>query len=66
MSPEPTRIAVGGDRPYDVVVGRSPLGDLRGMLGDGVAKVAVIHPRALHARAEPSGTTSLPRAWTPT
>ncbi|HMG32089.1 MAG TPA: 3-dehydroquinate synthase [Jiangellaceae bacterium] len=52
MSPEPTRIAVGGDRPYDVVVGHNLLGDLRGMLGDGVAKVAVIHPRALHSAGE--------------
>ncbi|MGH8824373.1 MAG: 3-dehydroquinate synthase [Jiangellaceae bacterium] len=52
MSAEPTRITVGGDRQYDVVIGRGLHGELRPMLGPGVEKVAVIHPRALHGTGE--------------
>ncbi|NHC46006.1 3-dehydroquinate synthase [Motilibacter aurantiacus] len=48
----PTRIRVGGEAPYDVVVGRGLLGELRGLLGDRVRRVAVIHPHALGATAE--------------
>ena len=51
MSAEPTRITVGGARPYDVIVGRRLHGSLPGLLG-GVAKVAVIHPPALRRTAE--------------
>lgn len=47
MSAEPTRIAVGGERPYDVVVGTDLLGELPAVLGADVLRVAVIHPRAL-------------------
>jgi 3-dehydroquinate synthase len=43
---------VGGGTPYDVVVGTGLLGELPGMLGDGVQRVAVIHPRALVATGE--------------
>jgi len=48
----PTRIRVGGEKPYDVVVGTGLLGELPGLLGDGVRRVAVIHPRALRATGE--------------
>ena len=51
---------VGGESPrrpepvegYDVVVGRGLLGELPAMLGEGVQRVAVIHPRALAATGE--------------
>jgi 3-dehydroquinate synthase len=43
---------VGGASPYDVVVGSGLLGELPAMLGDGVRRVAVIHPRALAATGE--------------
>src|SRR5512144_1666698 len=38
---------VGGGSPYDVVVGTGLLGELPAMLGEGVQRVAVIHPHAL-------------------
>lgn len=43
---------VGGAAPYDVVVGTGLLGELPRMLGAGVRRVAVIHPRALAATGE--------------
>ena len=43
---------VVGAAPYDVVVGTGLLGELPGMLGEGVRRVAVIHPRALAATGE--------------
>ena len=47
-----TRIAVGsGPDGYDVVVGTGLLGELPGLLGDGVVRVAVVHPGALAATA---------------
>ncbi|GLW11851.1 3-dehydroquinate synthase [Microtetraspora sp. NBRC 13810] len=42
-----TRITVAGDRPYDVVVGGGVLGELGGLLGDGVRTVALVHPETL-------------------
>jgi 3-dehydroquinate synthase len=45
-----TRISVGGD--YDVVVGHGLLDELPGLLGDGVQRVMVVHPRALGATGE--------------
>ncbi|MGH3508131.1 MAG: 3-dehydroquinate synthase [Nocardioidaceae bacterium] len=42
-----TRIRVEAAAPYDVVVGSGLLGELGGLLGDGVRRVAVIHPQAL-------------------
>jgi 3-dehydroquinate synthase len=48
----PTRIPVGGEQPYDVVVGTGLLGELPALLGAGVRRVAVIHPRALRATGE--------------
>ncbi len=49
---EPTTIHVGGDAPYDVVVGTGLLGELPGLLGPRVQRVAVIHPRALRATGD--------------
>jgi len=52
MTTETTRIPVAGDAPYDVVVGRGLLGELRGLLGEQVEKVLVVHPRALRSTGE--------------
>ncbi len=52
MPAVPARIEVRAERPYDVVVGRGLLGELRGMLGAGVERVAIIHPAALGTTAE--------------
>jgi 3-dehydroquinate synthase len=49
---EPTRIRVGGESPYDVIVGNGLLGELPALLGEGVQRVAVVHPRALRATGE--------------
>lgn len=48
----PTRISVGGDAPYDVIVGRGLLGEVAAALGSSVKKVLVIHPEALSATAD--------------
>ena len=40
-------IRVGGETPYDVVVGRHLLGAIPDLLGDGVQRVLVVHPAAL-------------------
>ena len=42
-----TRTTVSGDTPYDVVIGHGLLAELPTMLGDGVQRVLVVHPRAL-------------------
>jgi 3-dehydroquinate synthase len=47
-----TVVHVGGASPYDVVIGGNLLGSLPAMLGEGVQRVAVIHPRALAATGE--------------
>ena len=47
-----TRITVGGGGAYEVVVGLGLLAELPGLLGPDVARVAVIHPRALAATGE--------------
>ena len=46
-----TRIHVGGDRPYDVLVGRDLSGELPGLI-DGAARVAVLYAAPLRERAE--------------
>ena len=46
------RVGGGGDPAYDVVVGTGLLGELPGLLGSGVERVLVIHPRALRAAGE--------------
>jgi 3-dehydroquinate synthase len=48
---EPTRITVGGEHPYDVVVGRGLLDELAGLLGN-AQRVALIHPPTLAVPAE--------------
>lgn len=45
-----TRITVNVDRPYSVTIGRSLLTDIVASL-PGAARIAVIHPAALHATA---------------
>ena len=47
-----TRITVGGESPYDVVIGHGLLDELPKMLGEKVSRVAVIHPKALAATGE--------------
>jgi 3-dehydroquinate synthase len=48
---EPTRITVGGERPYDVVVGTGLLDELGALLGR-AQRVALIHPPTLTTPAE--------------
>ena len=45
-------IRVGGDEPYDVVVGRHLLGSIPRLLGADVQRVLVVHPAALAASAD--------------
>ncbi len=47
----PTRIAVTGEAPYDVVVGRGTRAEVATMLGPEVQRVAVIQPPALAVAA---------------
>ena len=49
---EPTRIAVRAERPYDVLVGHDLLGEVGPMLGDGVHRVALLHPPTMIGVAE--------------
>jgi 3-dehydroquinate synthase len=42
-----TRIAVAGEAPYDVLVGTGLLGEVAGLLGEGVRTVAIVHPSAV-------------------
>ncbi len=48
-----TRIEVGGETPYDVVVGTGVVGELPSLLGSRVRTVAVIHPATLPELARP-------------
>ncbi|GAA3582193.1 3-dehydroquinate synthase [Kribbella ginsengisoli] len=55
VGPEPggaNRIRVAAASPYDVVIGNNLLGELPGLLGDDVRRVAVIHPRALRTSGD--------------
>ena len=47
-----TTITVGGERPYDVVVGDDVLGELPGLTGNGAGAVAVIHAAGLTGLAQ--------------
>ncbi|WP_448629399.1 3-dehydroquinate synthase [Cellulomonas soli] len=47
-----TRVTVHGETPYDVVIGHHLLGELPGVLGEGVRRVLVVHPATLAATAE--------------
>ena len=49
-----TRIQVGGERPYEVVVGTGVLGSLPELVGKRAQTVAVIHPAGLGAIARPA------------
>jgi 3-dehydroquinate synthase len=49
----PTRIEVGGDRPYDVVIGSGVTSELRVVLSDSVRQVLLVHPRALSDLVSP-------------
>ena len=46
-----TRLSVATASPYDVVIGNGVHAELRGLLGEGVTRVAIIHPAALIGRA---------------
>jgi 3-dehydroquinate synthase len=50
------RVTVQGagrqEQPYDVVIGRHLLGELPGLLGDGVRRVLVMHPASLETTGE--------------
>lgn len=48
-----SRIKVGGEAPYDVVIGTGVLGELPGLLGSSARTVAVIHPAGLPELARP-------------
>ena len=52
MADAPTSITVGGEQPYDVVVGHHLLGELPRLLGERVRKVLVVHPGVLTTSAE--------------
>jgi 3-dehydroquinate synthase len=48
-----TRISVGGERPYDVVVGAGVLAELPALIGDGARNVVVVHAESLGRVAAP-------------
>jgi 3-dehydroquinate synthase len=50
-----TRIAVGGEHPYEVVVGTGVLGELPSMIGGGARAVLVIHAAGLTELADQAG-----------
>jgi len=52
MADAPRSITVGGEQPYDVVVGHHLLGELARLLGERVRKVLVVHPGVLTTSAE--------------
>ena len=49
-----TRIPVGGERPYEVVIGTGVLGELPALVGGGARTVVVIHPAGLAEIARPA------------
>jgi 3-dehydroquinate synthase len=49
-----TRIGVGGEQPYEVVVGTGILGELPGLVGQRAASVVVIHASGLSHVARPA------------
>jgi 3-dehydroquinate synthase len=58
-----TLLHVGGAAPYDVRIGTGLLGELPAMLGEGVQRVALIHPRSLAGLAEEVRTDLLDRGY---
>ncbi len=61
---EVTRIPVGGDRPYDVLVGRDLLGALPGLLPD-ATRAAVLHTPPLKELADAVGANLAAAGVTP-
>jgi 3-dehydroquinate synthase len=49
-----TRVQVGGDQPYEVVVGTGVLGELASLIGAAARSVAVIHTDSVAAIARPA------------
>ena len=49
-----TRVQVGGERPYEVVIGTGVLGELPALVGQAARSVAVIHPVGLGEIARPA------------
>src|SRR5260370_68063 len=49
-----TRIGVGGERPYEVVVGTGAVGELPSLVGPEARMVVVIHPAGLGQVAPPA------------
>ena len=47
------RLGVGGERPYDVVIGAGVLGELPAMVGERAARVGVVHGASLAEIARP-------------
>jgi 3-dehydroquinate synthase len=52
-----TRIGVGGERPYDVVVGEGILDELPALVGDRAQTVVIIHADGMDALARPARET---------
>jgi 3-dehydroquinate synthase len=50
-----TRITVGGERPYDVLVGTDIMGELPGLVGGRPRTVVLIHSEGLEPLARPAG-----------
>ncbi len=48
-----TRVPVGGEHPYEVIVGTGVLGELASLVGPGPRTVVVIHPEGLGEVARP-------------
>lgn len=63
MSEDITRVRVQTAAPYDVVIGRGLLGELPGLLGDAVRRVAVVHPEGLAATGEAIRADLLEHGW---
>jgi 3-dehydroquinate synthase len=50
----PTRIGVGGERPYEVVVGRGIAAELPALVGDQARTVVLVHAEGLESLAGPA------------
>lgn len=49
-----TRIPIGGEHPYDIVIGTGVLGELASLVGPRASTVVVIHPEGLAEIARPA------------
>jgi 3-dehydroquinate synthase len=58
-----SRIVVHGDQPYDVIIGRDVLGELIGLMGDAVQRVAVISVSAVRVTADRLRTELMTRGY---